>query len=105
LPEVAKTNIAARWLPHAQFDHRAHQMMTCASCHTTTADSHETSDVLLPGIKACQQCHREDKPKEAAEGRCFECHQYHDWAKAKRTKGRFTIPELRGVARLNMPQD
>jgi hypothetical protein len=105
LPEVAKTNIAARWLPHAQFDHQAHQMMTCASCHTKAADSRETSDVLLPGIKACQQCHREDKPKEAAEGRCFECHQYHDGTKAKRTKGRFTIPELRGVARLNMPQD
>jgi hypothetical protein len=105
LPEVARANITTRWLPHAQFDHQAHRMMTCTSCHTKTSGSRETSDVLLPSITTCQQCHREDKPKEAAEGRCFECHQYHDWTKAKRTKGRFTIPELRGVARLTMQQD
>jgi hypothetical protein len=100
LPVVANSNLTARWLPHAQFDHGAHRMMTCNSCHANTSNSRETSDILLPGIQTCQQCHREDKPKEAAEGRCFECHQYHDWTKARRTKGRFTIPELRGVARL-----
>ena len=103
LPVVANSNLTARWLQHAQFDHHAHRMMTCSACHANTLNSRETSDVLLPGIQTCQQCHREDKPKEAAEGRCFECHQYHDWTKAKRTKGRFTIPELRGVARLDTP--
>lgn len=105
LPIVAASNLTTRWLPHAQFDHQAHGMMTCASCHANTDLSRETSDVLLPGIQTCQQCHREDRPKEVAEGRCFECHQYHDWAKAKRTKGRFTIPELRGVARLGEMKD
>jgi len=103
LPVVAKSNLTARWLSHARFDHHAHRMMTCNACHGNTLNSRETSDVLLPGIQTCQQCHREDKPKDAAEGRCFECHQYHDWTKAKRTKGRFTIPELRGVARLDTP--
>jgi hypothetical protein len=100
LPIVAASNLTTRWLPHAQFDHEAHCMMTCSSCHANTEKSRETSDVLLPGIQTCQQCHQEDRPKEVAEGRCFECHQYHEWAKAKRTKGRFTIPELRGAARL-----
>jgi hypothetical protein len=105
MPEVAKSNFTTRWLPHAQFDHSAHRMMTCTSCHANTRNSRETTDLLLPGIKTCQQCHREDVPKEAAEGRCFECHQYHDWTKAKPTKGRFTIPELRGVARLGERQE
>ena len=105
LPEVAKANLTTRWLSHAEFDHQAHRMMTCTSCHANTRNSRETSDVLLPGIQTCQQCHREDKPKEAAEGRCFECHQYHDWTKAKRTKGRFSIPELRGIARVVEPRD
>lgn len=104
LPEVAKADLTTRWLPHARFDHPAHGMMSCTACHTNTGNSRETSDVLLPGIQTCQQCHREDKPRESAEGRCFECHQYHDWTKAKRTKGRFTIPELRGAARLPAPQ-
>jgi hypothetical protein len=105
LPGIAKSDFTIRWLPHARFDHSAHRMMTCASCHANARNSRETTDLLLPGIQTCRQCHREDKPKEAAEGRCFECHQYHDWTKAKSTKGRFTIPELRGVARLGQPAD
>ena len=31
LPVVAKSNLTARWLPHAQFDHDAHRMMTCSA--------------------------------------------------------------------------
>ena len=97
LPEIAKSNIAARWLTHANFDHAAHRMTACTACHARATESHETSDVLLPGIRTCQQCHQEPS-KEAAEGRCFECHQYHDWSKAQRTNGRFTIPQLTGKA-------
>ncbi len=97
LPEIDKSNLTARWLEHAEFDHHAHRMMSCTACHTRTPDSRETSDILLPGIQTCQQCHRPEGPgKEAAEGRCFECHQYHDWAKAKPTRGGFTIQQLRG---------
>lgn len=104
LPAVAKSNFTARWLSHGEFDHHAHRMMSCTTCHSRTPQSRETTDVLLPGIQTCQQCHREDKPKEAAEGRCFECHQYHDWTKAKPTKGGFTIHQLRGSAQAPIPQ-
>jgi hypothetical protein len=100
LPAVAPSNLTTRWLQHAEFDHQEHAMMTCASCHTNTEKSRETSEVLLPSIRTCQQCHRDDKPRESAEARCFECHQYHDWTKVKRTREKFSIPELRGVARL-----
>ncbi|MBZ5663739.1 MAG: cytochrome c3 family protein [Acidobacteriia bacterium] len=103
LPEVAKSNLTARWLAHAEFDHHAHRMMSCTACHIRTPDSRETADVLLPGIQTCQECHRENKPTEAAEGRCFECHQYHDWTKAKPTKGGFTIQQLRGDAKTPVP--
>jgi hypothetical protein len=103
LPEVAQSNLTTRWMAHADFDHHAHRMMSCTSCHVHTTDSRETSDVLLPGIQTCQQCHCENKPKEAAEGRCFECHQYHDWTKAKPTKGRYTIEQLRGDTKIPVP--
>jgi len=100
-PEVAKSQFNARWLLHAEFDHHAHQMMSCTTCHSRTPDSREATDVLLPGIQTCQQCHRtQGSAKETAEGRCFECHQYHDWAKAKPTKGGFTIQQLRGEANI-----
>ena len=106
LPEIAKSNITPRWLFHAEFDHYAHRMMSCVACHTRTLESHDTADILLPGIAVCQQCHRkEGSSKEVAEGRCFECHQYHDWSRAKRTNGRFSIHELRGTAQLTLPQE
>ena len=38
LPVVAKSNLTARWLPHAQFDHHAHRMMTCSACHANTLE-------------------------------------------------------------------
>jgi hypothetical protein len=105
LPQIAKSNLTARWLAHAEFDHQAHRMMSCTACHARATNSRETTDVLLPGIQTCQQCHRSQGPaKEAAEGRCFECHQYHDWMKAKPTKGGFTIQQLRGDAKVPVPQ-
>lgn len=105
LPEIVPSAIRSRWFEHATFDHLAHGMMTCTACHTQALDSHDTADVLLPGIQTCRECHRDEgKSKEVAEGRCFECHQYHDWSQARRSKGRFSIPEIRGTAQLRVPQ-
>jgi hypothetical protein len=100
---VAKANVTARWVPHALFNHEVHQMLSCTSCHARVTES-ELTDVLVPEIRTCQQCHREDR-KGAAEARCFECHVYHDWSRQKLAPGRFTIPELEGKAagRANRP--
>lgn len=104
LPEVAGALITTRWLLHADFDHYPHRAVACGSCHLKAINSRETSDVLIAGIASCRSCHREGGPsRDAAEGRCFECHQYHDWSKAKRTRGSYTIPELRGSTRLLFP--
>jgi hypothetical protein len=105
LPEILPSGIRTRWLEHATFDHKAHRMMACTACHAQALDSHDTADVLLPGIQTCRECHRDEaRSKEVAEGRCFECHQYHDWSKTGPSKHRFTIPELRGTAELRVPQ-
>jgi hypothetical protein len=104
LPEIVPSGIRTRWLDHATFDHKAHRMMACTACHAQALESHDTADVLLPGIQTCRECHRDKtRSKEVAEGRCFECHQYHDWSKARPSKHRFSIPELRGTAELQMP--
>jgi hypothetical protein len=92
LPVVAKAAIPVRWLQHGNFDHEAHQMVTCTSCHTKTEKSEKTSDVLVPGIQVCKQCHHSGP--EAAEARCFECHPYHEWSKQKRVEGKFTVQKL-----------
>ena len=89
LPVVAKSNITARWFQHAVFNHDEHRLLKCEECHTAARTSQETSDILLPGIKTCEQCHHSGS--EAAEARCFECHTYHDWRKEKPAQGNLTI--------------
>jgi len=58
-----------------------HQLVTCTECHADAKTSNHTEDVLLPKITTCQKCH--SGAKAAADSRCSECHDYHDWSKAK----------------------
>ena len=105
LPQVAKSNIPVRWMPRAEFRHGSHRMMTCESCHTKASSSHETSDVLLPGIATCQECHRAQGPaQEFAEGRCFECHEYHNWKDEHRVKGTYDLHQWRSETSAVSPQ-
>ena len=92
LPEVPPAAIPARWFARAEFDHEAHQMLVCTECHSRARTSRETSDVLLPGIETCRECH--NSGADSAESRCFECHVYHDWSKEKRIQGVFTISAI-----------
>jgi hypothetical protein len=88
LPQSVKAVIPARWFPRAEFDHEAHRMLTCVACHSTIPNSSKTSDINLPGVALCRQCHKEaGASRQAAEGRCFECHSYHDWRKERRVNG------------------
>ena len=92
LPVVAKAAIPSRWLTHAKFEHEAHQMIDCVSCHDKARQSRETSDVLIPGIRTCRQCHHAGQ--NAAEARCFECHTYHDWSKKKPAAAKYTAKQF-----------
>ena len=49
VPAVAKSDIPMRWLEHADFDHDAHRMLTCTTCHT--ARSREPTDVRHPAAR------------------------------------------------------
>jgi hypothetical protein len=93
LPQIAEANVTARWMPHAKFDHEAHGGFTCVTCHEKALRCSESSDVLLPGIKACQTCHAPGP--DHAESRCFECHTYHDWSKRKEITPTFSFPPLK----------
>jgi hypothetical protein len=86
LPKIAPSNITARYMPRANFDHSQHGLADCVTCHVNAPTSQQSSDVLLPGIATCRTCHRAGA--EAAESRCFECHTYHDPALRKPAHGR-----------------
>jgi hypothetical protein len=86
LPQYAPTNVTKQWMPRAAFDHRPHLMVRCSDCHTAEVST-KTADVLLPNQAVCATCHAAAKGtlrpgSGQAEGRCFECHQYHDWTKS-----------------------
>lgn len=88
LPQSVKAIILPRWLPRSEFDHEAHRMLACVSCHTHIQNSIKTADINIPRIVLCRQCHKQGGASQlAAEGRCFECHSYHDWRKERRITG------------------
>src|SRR5262249_16859860 len=93
LPKVPEAKITTRWLQHGEFDHQAHQMLKCEACHTKAPTSKETSDILIPTVKTCQECHRPGN-QAVAQAACFECHQYHDWTKEKHIEGKYTVHQL-----------
>jgi hypothetical protein len=97
MPAILPANITLRWMPHAKFDHGAHDGFTCVSCHAKALTSTESSDVLIPGISTCKTCHAPGP--EHAESRCFECHTYHDWSKRKEVTPKFTLLALRTAGR------
>jgi hypothetical protein len=92
-PVVPETRINRRWFAKAGFDHSAHQELECASCHAKATSSTKASDVLLPGIQVCQECHGAGVRGASAD--CSTCHLYHDWNKARPIDGRFSIHQLR----------
>lgn len=66
-----------RYMMHGWFDHAAHRTEKCATCHNA-GQSTKASDLILPGIKTCRNCHA----GEAAAGAklpssCAMCHSYH----------------------------
>jgi hypothetical protein len=94
LPKIAPSNITARYMPHAKFDHSQHGLVSCESCHVAAVSSQQSSDVLLPGIATCRSCHHSGA--EAAESRCFECHAYHDPGRRMAAHANFSVQDLAG---------
>jgi predicted CXXCH cytochrome family protein len=91
LPEFALSAIPVRWLPHSIFDHGVHRPVACTECHKA-ATSKETTDVLLPSVSVCRECHRSAGGARAG---CVECHLHHDKNKERDLNGPFTIEQLR----------
>ena len=74
-PMIAKVAMPTRWMKVGRFDHSAHQKgMSCVDCHDVM-NSELTSDVNLPSIKSCVDCHSQ---KGGIDHRCVTCHNYHN---------------------------
>lgn len=91
-PEFEPTSLPRRWFSHARFSHDKHQLLACTECHPAT-ESRRTSDVLMPHIDLCRQCHN---PRVGAKSNCVDCHSYHDRSRESGGTGGLTIGECVG---------
>ena len=80
---VAAVNQTPRYLQKGWFDHDAHRETECADCHTAAPASKSSTDLLVPGLRQCRDCHvgeggaRLVKVETATESPCAMCHEYH----------------------------
>jgi pSer/pThr/pTyr-binding forkhead associated (FHA) protein len=65
------------WLTHARFTHGRHLEIDCAKCHEHARASVPTSDVLMPRLSNCTDCHAASNKNAQAASTCVTCHEYH----------------------------
>jgi hypothetical protein len=74
-PVIRNVSTVDRWMGLGKFNHDLHQKgLTCLDCHKVMT-SELTSDLNLPSIKSCVECH---SPKGGIDHRCTRCHTYHN---------------------------
>lgn len=77
-----------RYMLHGWFDHRPHQAAqrpgrprlegsaACLSCHAAERSS-DASDLMLPNVASCRDCHGGETTRLPVESACAMCHDYH----------------------------
>lgn len=87
---IADVSINDHYLPQGQFPHGQHKsydgktgQAACVACHTDVLKSKLSSDVLIPGVANCRECHGAPTkallPAAAKAGdSCDTCHGFHE---------------------------
>lgn len=73
---VTPVVLTKRYMAKGWFDHAAHDTESCASCHGV-ANSTKASDVNLPKIARCRECHGGQDAHKAVPSGCAMCHDFH----------------------------
>ena len=74
---VEPVQLTADWMPRARFDHAAHISETCVSCHGKAPESKHATDILIPGIARCRECHGGTSSSAKVASDCLMCHAFH----------------------------
>jgi hypothetical protein len=91
--EVLPVSVTSRWLEQAKFNHSAHRMKDCETCHTfdfpkqlptdpAVICASDFAEKLIPKRQVCLECHSPPRgsgadAKGGARFDCIECHRYH----------------------------
>jgi predicted CXXCH cytochrome family protein len=81
--QVIPIKFARDYFPDNRFDHRSHQIQgkltgdeACMSCHAAKK-SKDSSDLMVPGLTKCTECHADKAAAERVTVQCVSCHGYH----------------------------
>ncbi len=77
---IAPVSLPSRYFDRALFSHADHdtKVTECSTCHLAPT-SKAASDVLMPGIAVCRDCHVGAQPQKGkVASDCGSCHEYHD---------------------------
>ena len=74
--QVLPVRLARVWMPKGWFDHHAHKTVNCSDCHDA-ASSSQASDVLMPDIASCRECHGGGNARNKLASDCVDCHVFH----------------------------
>lgn len=74
--DIKPVRIANTWMPRAKFTHEKHLTMRCLFCHAAP-ESTKSSDILLPDIESCRQCHGGVHADTKLQSTCVDCHGFH----------------------------
>jgi hypothetical protein len=73
---VVPVKLPDRYMSKGWFDHAAHDTEKCTRCHAAPT-SNKASDVLLPNIASCRECHGGEAAHKEVPSSCAMCHDYH----------------------------
>lgn len=73
---VRPVRMTERWQPKSIFSHVKHHDMECADCHAAD-ESLASTDVLLPKIETCRNCHGGGESTALVPSGCIMCHGFH----------------------------
>jgi hypothetical protein len=74
---VAPVRVSGAWYVEAKFPHARHATMRCEDCHADAPKSSRASDLLIPGIGNCRECHAGAHADAKVQSTCIDCHDYH----------------------------
>ena len=77
--DLIPVNLPDRFFTTSFFNHEAHKKQECTDCHAADT-SRAASDLLIPDLKSCRDCHlgaTAVKTAKTVPSECAMCHAYH----------------------------
>jgi predicted CXXCH cytochrome family protein len=76
---VSPVRLTQNWMPRARFNHAAHTTQACTTCHEGAERSKVSSDILMPRLAKCRECHGDGDASDTNKlsSDCVLCHRFH----------------------------